>query len=339
MLTRREVLRRSAAIAATVAGGRLLAPYLASAFARQGTPLPPPETTTIRLGTLPCDHPIMAAEPFLQQEGFTRVEILPGFQLASGRVDIDVAFIGFTLALLLEGGEHPVVFAPLHPGCAEIWAQPGINSLQDLKGRTIVVTSKTLANTAYAYTAIALKHAGVNPGQVNWVVQADANPTALFLEGKNDALFAAQAATAPLHANPANRGHVIHSQLMDRPWSTLACCVLAAKQDWYRANPVAAKRAVRAILRAADVQTPNRTEAVKRVTDRGLFGGPANFNNVLFAASMVPANWRDLDTERSIRFYGQLLADVGLLKVSVDDMVRTFDPRILEDMRAELRRS
>ncbi len=338
MISRREILRRSAVIAAAVAGGRVLAPYLTSAFAKQGT-LAPPETTTIRLGTLPCDHPIMAAEPFLQQEGFTRVEILPGFQLASGRVDIDVAFIGFTLGLLLEGGEHPVVFAPLHPGCAEIWAQPGINSLQDLKGRTIVVTSKTLANTAYAYTAIALKHAGVELNQVNWVVQADANPTALFLEGKNDALFAAQAATAPLHANPANRGHVIHSQLTDRPWGSLACCVLAAKQDWYRANPVAAKRAVRAILRAADAQTSNRTEAVKRVTDRGLFGGPANFNNVLFAASMVPANWRDLDLERSVRFYGQLLADVGLLKVSVEDMVRTIDTRILEELRGELRKS
>jgi len=61
--------------------------------------------------------------------------------------------------------------------------------------------------------------------------------------------------------------------------------------------------------------------------------------NVLYATSMVPANWRDLVPERGIRFYGQLLADVGLLKASVDDMVRTIDSRILHELRAELRRS
>lgn len=338
MLTRREVLRGSAAIVAAVAGGRLLAPYLApSAFGRQAVPLPPPETTTIRLGMLPCDHPVMAAEPFLQQEGFTRPELLAGGQLASGRVDIDIAFTAFDIARLLEAGERVVVLAPLHPGCVEIWAQPGIRSLQDLRGRSVVVTARTLANAGYSNFAIVLKHAGVDPSQVNWVVQPDANPVALFLTGRNDAVRVATVAAAALRSNPANPGHVIHNQLMDRPWSLMACCFLVARQEWYRANPVAAKRAVRAVLRSADAQTASRADAVKRVTDRGLFGGPGNFDNVLYAASMVPANWRDLDMERSLRFYAQLLADVGLLKVSVDDLVRTIDLRILEELRAELR--
>jgi NitT/TauT family transport system substrate-binding protein len=338
MLTRREALCGSVAIAAAVAGGRLLAPYLApSAFGRQAAPLPPPETTTIRLGTLPCDHPVMASEPFLQQEAFTRVEILGGRQLASGRVDIDIDFAAFDIAQLLEAGQHPVVLAPLHPGCVEIWAQPGIQSVQDLRGRSVVVTARTLANTGYSYLAIVLKHAGVDPAQVNWVVQPDANPVALFLAGRNDAVQVATVGTAALRSNPANPGHVIHNQMMDRPWSLLPCCMLVARQEWYRANPVTAKRAVRAVLRSADVQTTSRADAVKRMTDRGLFGGPANFDNVLYAASMVPANWRDLDMKRSLRFYGQLLADVGLLKVSVDDIVRTVDLRILEELRAELR--
>jgi NitT/TauT family transport system substrate-binding protein len=340
MYTRREILRGSAAIAAAVAGGRLLAPYLApSAFGRQTAPLPPPETTTIRLGTLPCDHPVMASEPFLQQEGFTRAEILGGFQLAGGRVDIDIAFTAFTIAQLLEAGQRPVVLAPLHPGCVEIWAQPGIQSLQDLRGRRVVVTARTLANLDYANFAIVLKHADVDPAQINWVVQPDANPIALFLAGQNDAVRVATVGTAAMRSNPANPGHVIHNQLMDRPWSLMACCFLVARQEWYRANPSAAKRAVRAVLRSADAQTASRADAVKRVTDRGLFGGPANFNNVLYAASMVPANWRDLDMERSLRFYAQLLADVGLLRVSVDDIVRTVDLRILQELKAELRRA
>jgi ABC-type nitrate/sulfonate/bicarbonate transport system substrate-binding protein len=341
MLTRREVLRSAAGIAGTVVAGRLLAPYLprfpgAGLAPARAAPLPPPETTTIRLGTLPCDHPVMAAEPFLQQEGFTRPEILGGAQLASGRVDIDVAFTVFDIALLLEAGQHPVVLAPLHPGCVEIWAQPGIQALQDLRGRTVVVTARTLANTGYSNFAIVLKQAGVDPAQVNWVVQPDANPVALFLAGRNDAVRVATVAAAALRSNPANRGHVIHNQLMDRPWSQMSCCFLIARQDWVRANPVAAERAVRAVLRAADAQTASRADAVKRVTDRGLFGGPANFDNVLYAASMVPANWRDLDPEQSLRFYAQLLVDVGLLRLSVDDIVRTLDLTILGELKAEL---
>jgi NitT/TauT family transport system substrate-binding protein len=280
----------------------------------------------------------MAAEPFLQQEGFTRVEIVGGGQLTQGRVDIDV---GFPLAAAdyAQGDQRIVALAGLHPGCVEIWAQPGIQSVQDLRGKTIVVTARTLTNLGYSYVAIVLKHAGVDPAQVNFVVQPDANPVALFLQGRNDALLAATVGTAALHANPNNRGHVIHNQLMDLPWSRLACCFLFARQEWVRANPVAAKRAVRAILRSADAQTFSRADAVRRATDRGLFGGPANFNNVLYAASMVPANWRDLDLERTLRFYGQLLADVGLLRASVNDMVAVLDQRILDDLRAELKKA
>ncbi|MDR7554136.1 MAG: ABC transporter substrate-binding protein [Armatimonadota bacterium] len=324
-------------IAGTVASGRFLVPYLTSPFGVQAAPAPPPETSTIRLGSLPCDHPIMASEPFLREEGFTNVEILAGGQLASGRTDIEAGFGVWSITSLLQAGQRPVVLAPLHPGCIEIWAQPGIRSLQDLRGRRVVVTARTFENLAYSGFAIVLKQAGLDPAEVNWVIQPDANLVALYLAGQNDAVWSASVGAAALRRNPANPGHVIHNQLMDRPWSLTACCLLLARQEWYRAHPVAAKRAVRAILRAADAQTASRADAVKRATDRGLFGGPANFDNVLYTASMVPANWRDLDMERSLRFYARLVADVGLLTVGVDEVVRTVEPRIFDELRAELR--
>ncbi len=144
----------------------------------------------------------------------------------------------------------------------------GIQSVQDLLGRSVVVTARTLANTGYSNFAIVLKHAGVDPAQVNWVVQPDANPVALFLAGRNDAIRVATVGAAALRSNPANSGHVIHNQLMDRPWSLLPCCMLVARQEWYRAKPIAAKRAVWAVLRSADAQTTSRVDAVKRMTDR-----------------------------------------------------------------------
>src|SRR5205823_315181 len=91
-------------------------------------------------------------------------------------------------------------------------------------------------------------------------------------------------------ANQANKGHVIHSQVMDEPWSKLDCCILAANEDWYRVNPIAAKRALRAIYRSADALPADRADAAKLATDRGLFGGAANVALVREAANMVPVD-------------------------------------------------
>jgi NitT/TauT family transport system substrate-binding protein len=343
MLTRREVLRRGAGIAAGLTAGRWLAAYaLAPTRASQLTqsaPLPAPETTTFRIACAPCDAPIMAAERYLREEGFTNIEITDaatGPGLASGRLEMGIMFPP-TLANTLQQQQRVVGLAGLHPGCSEIWAQPGIASVKDLRGRTIGARSKVLGDLAYSYMTVVLKHAGVNPGEVNFVVQPDADLVRLYLEGHNDAVFVPTVPAAALRANPANKGHIVHSQIMHNPWFGLDCCLLVTRPDWYRANPVAAKRAVRAIFRAADSQPAHRVEAVKLVTDRGLFGGARNFDNVLEAANMVPANWRELDAERSVRFFGQLLAEVGLLQISVDEMVKALDLRILRELRTELK--
>jgi methionyl-tRNA synthetase len=69
--------------------------------------------------------------------------------------------------------------------------------------------------------AMTLKQAGVDPKEVNWVVQADANPTQLFLDGKSAAVFVAANGVAALMKNPANKGHVIHSQAVEEPWKVI----------------------------------------------------------------------------------------------------------------------
>jgi NitT/TauT family transport system substrate-binding protein len=342
MLTRRRILGYGAGIVTGVAAGRWLeALSLPSVWASRLTAaaqLPPPETSTVRIAHLACDAPIMAAERYLQQEGFATIQIVGPATVATGRADMAMYFGPIDIAASLQEGERMVALAGLHPGCAEIWAQPGIRSLRDLRGRTIVVRAKTLSDP-YAYLAVVLKHAGLDPTRdVNFVVQPDANPLALYLQGRNDAVYVASAGAGALRANPANRGHIVHDMMMDDPWARLDCCIIVAAQDWYRAHPVAAKRALRAIFRAADFQPPDRADAVQIVTQRGLFGGPGNFDNVRFAANMVPSNWRDLDLERSVRFFGQLLTDVGLLRVSIDEMVRVLDVRILRELRAEMRR-
>jgi len=294
---------------------------------------------TVRIQAAACDAPIMAAERYLRDEGFTDVQIVDSggvAALAAGKLDLAIMFPP-SMVNAIQTGNRVVALGGIHPGCAEIWGQQGVGSLKDLRGKTIVVRSKALSELGYSYTAVVLKQAGVDPKDVNFVMQADADPVKLYLDGKNDAVFVATTSAAALKVNPANKGHVIHSQVMDEPWAHLDCCILVTTQDWFRANPIAAKRAVRAIYRAADALPADRADAVKLATDKGLFGGPTNFALVREAANMVPVAWRDSDPDKSVRFFAPLLTDTGLMKITLDDLLKTVDLRILRELKTELK--
>jgi NitT/TauT family transport system substrate-binding protein len=201
-----------------------------------------------------------------------------------------------------------------------------------------VVQAKSIANVPYAYMAMVLKQAGVDPKDVNFVVQADANPNALYFEGKNDAVFVAQVGAVALQKNPANKGKLIHSQTNDEPWKSTNCCFIIASEDWVRANPIAAKRAMRAIYRTADTLPADRADAAKLATDKNLFGGAGALANVREAANMVPLDWRAYDLEKAVRFYTPLFKDVGLVTASVDDFVKALDLKIFKELSSELKK-
>ncbi|HEY3218507.1 MAG TPA: ABC transporter substrate-binding protein [Candidatus Limnocylindria bacterium] len=258
-------------------------------------------------------------------------------EITAGNAQIGQTFPpGFFNAV--ESGPKVVSLGGLHPGCAEIWAQPGISSLKDLKGRNITVTAKTLGNLPYSYIAMVLKQAGVDPKDVNFVVQSDADLTKLYLDGKNDALFVATTAVPALKSNPANKGKMIHSQVMDEPWKSTDCCYIVASEPWYRANPIAAKRVMRAIYRTADALPADRGDAAKLATDKGLFGGAPALANVREAANMVPLDWRTSDLEKAVRFYAPLLTDAGVLKASADDALKAIDLKIFRELSTELKK-
>jgi NitT/TauT family transport system substrate-binding protein len=346
MLTRRQALHRGAGAAAALTVGPLLAacapaaPPAAAPAPTQAATLPPPETRSIKLTAAPCDSAIYGAEQFLREEGFTDIgfsDAATAPALAAGNAHLGWAFVP-QLFGAVQSGQKVVALGGLHPGCAEIWAQPGISSVKDLKGRTIVVQAKTIANVPYSYMAMVLKQVGVDPKDVNFVVQADANPNALYFDGKNDAVFVAQVGAVALKANPANKGKVIHSQTLDEPWKSLNCCFIIASEEWVRANPIAAKRAMRAIYRTADTLPADRADAAKFGTDKGLFGGAGALANVREAANMVPLDWRAYDLEKAVRFYAPLFKDVGLVTASVDDFVKVLDLKIFKELSTELKK-
>jgi NitT/TauT family transport system substrate-binding protein len=351
MLTRREALRRGVGAATMLTAGPFLASCAPAAVsaptptavvptATVAATLPPPETTSIKLAAGACDSAIFGAERYLREEGFTDVQFTDAVTvtaIAAGNAHIGNSFPQAFFGSV-ESGPKVVSLGGLHPGCNEIWAQPGIASVKDLKGRTITVTSKALTNLPYTWMAMVLKQAGVDPKDVNFVVQADADIVKLYLDGKSDVAYVATTAAAALRANPANKGHVIFSQVMDEPWKSTNCCFIIASEPWYRANPIAAKRAMRAIYRTADALPADRSDAAKLATDKGLFGGAPALANVRAAANMVPLDWRTYDLEKAVRFYAPLLTDVGLLKASTDDLLKAVDLKNFKELSTELKK-
>lgn len=349
MVTRREVLRRGMGAAAALTAGPFLASCApaGSSAATATAPVPtatatlaPPETTSIRLAAGACDSAIFGAERYLRDEGFTDVQftdVATATAITAGNAHIGNAFPQ-SFFNSVESSPKVVALGGLHPGCNEIWAQPGIASLKDLKGRSITVTSKALSNLPYTWFAMALKQAGVDPKDVNFVVQADADMLKLYLDGKSDAVYVATTGAAALKANPANKGKVIFSQVMDEPWKSTNCCFIVASEPWYRANPIAAKRAMRAIYRTADTLPADRSDAAKLAADKGLFGGAAALANITVAANMVPLDWRTYDLEKAVRFYAPLLTDVGVLKATTDDLLKGIDLTIFKGLSTELKK-
>src|SRR5690348_3092514 len=107
---------------------------------------PAPEVTAIRFDKLPitCIAPQYIAEDLLHSEGFSRVDYVDfaersslGAQaLAEGRMDWTIEFAPNLLSVLDTGAPITIV-AGVHVGCFELIAHNYVQSITDLKGRTV----------------------------------------------------------------------------------------------------------------------------------------------------------------------------------------------------------
>ena len=112
---------------------------------------PPVETTRIRIQDSPitCFAPLYVAEALLKAEGFTDVQYVktplaegPNEALAAGRIDLaqnDSA----AHVMSLDAGAPIVVLGGIHTGCWELFVQPSIRSLLDLKGKKVAAPEKS----------------------------------------------------------------------------------------------------------------------------------------------------------------------------------------------------
>jgi NitT/TauT family transport system substrate-binding protein len=301
---------------------------------------PPPETTRLRLlkmRTL-CWAPQYVAEELLRAEGFTEVTYVdfPGGAvseyLAIGKADISLNFVGPNLIRLDQG--DPVVFlAGLHVGCFEVIANDRVRRITDMKRKAAGVAQ--LHGAEHIFFASIAASVGLDPRKdITWVVNAPEESIRLLTEGKIDAVLGFPPTPQELRAKKI--GHVLVNSAADRPWSQYFCCLATSSREFVRRHPVATKRALRALLKAADMcaQEPERVARAlveRKFTDR--------YESALQVMKELPYDrWREYNPEDTIRFYSLRLHEAGMIRSHPQKLIaQAADWRFLDELRKELK--
>jgi NitT/TauT family transport system substrate-binding protein len=344
---RRRFIRGVAGLGLAAAGGSLLAGCEGrDQAAGSGGPEPPPETTRIRLaraGTTPiggCQAPHYLADEFLPAEGFTEVSYtqLPGGTLATkvvaaGEADLAINFAGPVITRL-DAGDQFVVLAGAHVGCLELFGTERVRAIRDLKGKTTAVTE--LGGASHVFLSSMAAYVGLDPRKdITWLTRPPAEAIRLLAEGQLDAYLASPPDAQELRARKI--GHVVVNSTMDRPWSQYFCCLEYANVEFVRQYPVTTKRALRAVLRAADLCAREPARATRLLADRGYIENNENYEYTREGLSHVPyGKWRDYDPEDTLRFYALRLQEAGMIKSSPQKIIaQGTDWRFLKELKQE----
>ena len=331
-LGRREFLARTSALGAA----SLLGLHYRSAAAE-----PPPETTRIRFAHTPfiCVAPQYLAEEFLPLEGFTEWNYLPvGSRtaldaLAEGRADFAM-WSSSELLPHMDAGKSIVVLAGLHGGCYQLFGSERMRAIRDLKGKTAAI--HYLGSGDHILLATMLAYVGINPQQdVTWITGKDLrNAMDLFVEGKADAFVGYAQEPAELRLKKV--GHVIVDTALDRPWSQYFCCMVVANRDFAQRNPIATKRALRAIFKAADICAAE-PERVARFLAAKLHEPRYPIGLEVMKRAQY-ARWREANPEDTIRFHALRLHEVGMIKSDPNKLIaQGTDWRFLNELKKELK--
>jgi NitT/TauT family transport system substrate-binding protein len=329
--TRRQVLAGLAA----AAGSGILPPRLASAAEERL------ETTTLRLLHKPsiCGAPQYVAEELLRAEGFTDIRYT---KLASsaevneaiiqGRGDLDAHFAPQWVSALDSGGAMKIL-AGVHVGCFVLFGNERVRTISDLKGKSVGVSG--IGGSDHLFLAVMAGHIGLDPKQdINWVTSLSPRPDELFAEGKIDACLGLPPVAQDLRARKI--GQVVVNSSIDQPWTQYFCCMLGANREFVRDHPVAAKRAVRAVLKATDLCARQPAQAAQRLINGGF---TPRYDYALDALTEIPYDrWRDYDAEDTVRFYALRLRDLGFIKSSPQKIIAEgTDWRFFNELKRELK--
>ena len=240
----------------------------------------------------------------LRAEGFVDVTYVRGTgglrppeQLASGQADFAQDYVVQHI-LRVDAGDSVAALAGLHPGCAELFARNDIRSVRDLREKTVAFPG--VDEMTFGFIAAILKYVGLDHRRdVQLVMRSRTDSVRLLAEGQVDAFMALPPHPQELRARGIGRSLVNIGT--DRPWSQYFCGMLLGSRSFVQKHPVATKRVVRAMLKAATLCAREPERAVQLLTEEGV---EYRQDYALQALRDIPYDrWRDYSADDTVRFY------------------------------------
>jgi NitT/TauT family transport system substrate-binding protein len=180
-----------------------------------------------------------------------------------------------------------------------------------------------------------MAYVGLDPRKdIRWVTHPRAEAKRLLADGKVDAYLGFPPDPQELRAKKI--GHVVVNSAVDRPWSQYFCCMATGNREFVRKHPVATKRALRAVLKSADICALEPERAAQTLVDRGF---TPRYDYALQTLKDIPYNrWREYDPEDTVRFYALRLHEVGMIKSSPQQIIaQGTDWRFLNELKRKLK--
>jgi NitT/TauT family transport system substrate-binding protein len=160
-------------------------------------------------------------------------------------------------------------------------------------------------------------YVGLDPQKdINWLFIPWGDWVPMFTQGKIDAFMC----SPPLSLEMPQKqlGHTLVNTTTDKPWAQYSCCLVASTKEFVSKNPVATKRALRAILKSVDLCAADPSRVARFLANRGL----GSYEMTLQGLREVPyAKWREIDLADSLRFWALRLYDVGAIKGSPQEII------------------
>ena len=330
-IDRREFLAGTAALA----GGTLLP------FSKDSRAEPPPETTRIRISKYPvtCIAPLYVSEALLRAEGFTQIDYIvadygPGeTSVGEGpsRADFDMDII-ISVLTYIDTKQPVVTLSGVHLGCYELFGSKRVRSISELKGKRVPIDQ--ISGSKHLLLSSMAAYVGINPKSINWVVVPLEEGRRLYEAGEVDAYFGFPPEPQELRAKKL--GDVIVNTATDKPWSQYFCYMLVTHSAFARKYPIATKRVLRAMLKAADMCAANSESVAKMLMEKKLAG---KYEYALETLCEVKFGvWRTYDPENSMRFHANRLYEVGMIKTPPNKLIaQGTDWRFLNELKRELK--
>jgi len=240
---------------------------------------------------------------------------------------------GMTTLLRVDAGEPVVMLGGVHAGCYELLGTERVRSILDLRGRKVAVPG--LGSSHHLFLSVIASYVGLDPHRdISWVTLSREDCMRQLAQDKVDAYLGFPPDPQELRAKGI--GHVLLNSSTDKPWSQYFCCMVIGNRDFVQHNPVATKRALRALLKATDQCATQPGRSAQFLVDKGYVQSREYALQTL--SDVQYRKWRDYDPEDSVRFFALRLHDVGMVRSTPQKLIAEgTDWRFFNELKKELK--